>query len=280
MPHLLKTLACLLFLAVPFTALADSLPPGVILKADVAYGPDDDQRMDVYLPAQARNAPILLMAHGGGWKHGDKAMGRVATNKVARWVPKGVILVSVNYRMQPEAPPLTQAQDVARALAAIQKMAPEIGGDANNVVLMGHSAGAHLVMLLNSDPALAIAEGASLWKGTVSLDSGALNVPAIMEKRHFKLYDEAFGDDPAAWEAASPYHRLKGAVPPALLVCREGKSPCREARAYNARAKGLGNSVEILPQAKSHGEINAELGLPGPYTEAVEAFLRKLGWQV
>lgn len=280
MTRLLQTLACLLFLAVPFTAAADSLPPGVTLKRNVAYGPDDDQRMDIYLPANAANAPILLMAHGGGWKRGDKAMDRVVDNKLARWAPKGIIFVSVNYRMQPEAPPLTQAEDVARALAALQKMAPEIGGDADNVVLMGHSAGAHLVMLLNSDPTLATAQGARLWKGTVSLDSGALNVPAIMEKRHFKLYDEAFGDDPAAWEAASPYHRLKGAVPPALIVCREGKSPCLEARAYNARAKGIGNSVEILPQAKTHGEINSELGLPGAYTEAVEAFLRKLGWKV
>jgi arylformamidase len=264
--------------AVP--ALADDLPAGVTLKKDVAYGAATDQKMDIYLPANAKDAPILVMAHGGGWKRGDKAMGRVVTNKVARWVPQGIIVVSVNYRMQPDAPPLTQAEDVARAIAKVQEMAPELGGDAANVVLMGHSAGGHLVALLNADPALATAQGATAWKGVVSLDAGALNVPAIMEKRHFKLYDEAFGADPAAWEAASPYHRLKGATPPILFVCRAEKYPCREAGAYSAKAKGLGNLVEILPQAKSHGEINAELGEAGPYTEAVENFLRKLGWSV
>lgn len=271
----------LLFLglsAVP--ALAADLPAGVTLKKDVAYGSAPDQKMDIYLPANAKDAPILVMAHGGGWKRGDKAMGRVVTNKVARWAPQGIIVVSVNYRMQPDAPPLVQAEDVARAIAKVQQMAPDLGGDAANVVLMGHSAGGHLVSLLNADPALATAQGAKAWKGVVSLDAGALNVPAIMEKRHFKLYDEAFGADPAAWEAASPYHRLKGATPPILFVCREGKYPCREAGAYSAKAKGFGNKVEILPQAKSHGEINAELGEPGAYTEAVENFLRQLGWGV
>ncbi|WP_374370706.1 alpha/beta hydrolase [Dongia sp.] len=261
-------------------ALADSLPPGVTIRKDVAYGADDDQRMDIYLPANARNAPILLMAHGGGWKRGDKEMGRVVTNKVARWAPKGVIVASVNYRMIPDLPPSGQVEDVARALAKLQEMAPELGGDPANVILMGHSAGGHLVSLLNAAPEIGTAQGAKPWKGAVSLDSGALNVPAIMEKRHFKLYDEAFGTDPAEWNRASPYHRLAGATPPILFVCREGKYPCREAGAYSAKAKGFGNSVEILPQDKSHGEINWELGEPGPYTDAVEAFMRKLGWGV
>jgi arylformamidase len=270
----------LLALALASPVLADSLPPGVTVQKDVAYGTDNDQRMDIYLPPDAAKAPILLMAHGGGWKRGDKAMGRVVDNKVARWTPKGIIVVSVNYRMQPELPPSRQAEDVARALAKIQEMAPSLGGDPDNVILMGHSAGAHLVALINAAPEIAAAQGARMWRGVVSLDSGALNVPELMGQRHMKLFDEAFGEDPAEWNAASPYHRLSGKTQPLLLVCREGKSPCLEARAYNAKAKGLGNDVEILPQAKSHGEINWELGEPGPYTDAVEAFLRRLGWGV
>lgn len=270
---------CLL-LALPGAALAAELPQGVTLQRNVAYGPDNDQKMDIYLPPNPVNAPILLMVHGGGWRRGDKGIDRVVDNKLARWAPKGIIFVSINYRMQPEAPPLVQAEDVARALAEIQKMAPGLGGDPNNVILMGHSAGAHLVALLNADPKIATDLGARLWKGVVSLDSGALDVPQIMEGWHPKLYDEAFGDDPSAWAAASPYHRLNAKVPPLMAICREGKSPCAEARAYNAKAKGFGNEVEILPIAKSHGEINADLGTPGAYTDAVEAFMRKLGWGV
>jgi arylformamidase len=274
---LLGLLALAPVLALAGRALA--LPRGVTLQGDVAYGPDRAQRMDIYLPAtRPQNAPILFMVHGGGWKWGDKEMSRVVDNKVARWLPRGIILVSVNYRLLPEVMALTQAEDVAMALAKVQSLAPSFGGNAETVILMGHSAGGHLVALLNAAPEIATRFGARPWRGTVSLDAAALDVPAIMRQRHFRFYDQAFGKDSAAWTTASPYHRLNGQTPPLLAVCRAGKEPCDEARAYAAKAQGLGNRVEILPQDMKHSAINEDLGEPGAYTEAVEAFMRSLGW--
>jgi acetyl esterase/lipase len=262
------------------TACAKAEPPaGVTVQRDIAYGVDSDQRFDVYLPPQAERAPILFMVHGGGWRRGDKAHGPVVNNKVAHWVPQGIIFVSVNYRMIPEAEPLTQAEDVALALAKVQQMAPGWGGDPGNVVLMGHSAGAHLVALINAAPEIATARGATLWKGAVLLDSGAMDVPAIMSKRHPRLFDDAFGEDQAEWQAASPFHRLTGPMPPVLAVCRKrGDWSCPPNRAFAAKAQSLGSKVAVLPLALSHGEINSELGLPGAYTERADAFLRGLGW--
>ncbi|MBL8708043.1 MAG: alpha/beta hydrolase [Rhodospirillaceae bacterium] len=276
----IRILALLALVFTAHPALAADLPPGVTLRRNIAYGSHADQKLDIYLPENAANAPILLMVHGGGWRRGDKAMGRMFDNKVARWVPQGVIFVSINYRMIPDAGPLAQAEDVAAAIVKVQEMAPTLGGDADNMILMGHSAGGHLVALLNAAPGIATSRGAKLWQGTIALDAGAINVPAIMEKRHFPLYDDAFGGNPADWAAASPYHRLVGQTPPLMAVCRQGKSPCREAVEYQKKALGLGNSVEILPLDKSHAEINIELGEPGPYTDAVEAFMRRLGWGV
>jgi arylformamidase len=76
-----------------------------------------DQRMDVYIPADARDCPVLFLVHGGGWRRGDKAHGRLIDNKLAHWLPAGVIVVSINYRMLPEADVLTQRDDVVAALA-------------------------------------------------------------------------------------------------------------------------------------------------------------------
>jgi len=59
---------------------------------------------------------------------------------------------------------------------------------------MGHSAGAHLVALLTAHPAFTQAEGALPWLGTVSLDSAAFDVVAVMSGRHLALYDRAFRD--------------------------------------------------------------------------------------
>ncbi|HUL06388.1 MAG TPA: alpha/beta hydrolase [Candidatus Acidoferrum sp.] len=277
MKKLLLSLCATLLLLSP--CVAADLPKGVTLRPDVAYGADPAQRMDVYLPPHPQRAPILLMVHGGAWRVGDKNDARVVDNKVARWVPKGVIFVSVDYRMMPEAEPLTQAEDVAEALAKVQALAPGWGGDPANIILMGHSAGAHLVALLTAAPALATGQGAKPWKGSVLLDSGALDVPAIMNARHWPLYDRAFGSDPAKWTAVSPMDRLAGPTLPMLAVCRNGAhESCPANRAFAARARQLGGRVEVLPMALSHSQINERLGLPGGYTDRVEAFMRELGW--
>ena len=116
------------------------------------------------------------------------------------------MLISVSYRMLP-TDPVEQARDVARALAAAQSRASEWGADREKFILMGHSAGAHLAMLVAT--ARAIAGAAGPWLGTVSLDSGALDVVSIMERRHLRLYDNAFGSRHEDARAAPSSMRAK-----------------------------------------------------------------------
>ncbi|TVT76699.1 MAG: alpha/beta hydrolase [Denitromonas halophila] len=244
---------------------------------DVAHGAHERQRFDIYLPKpRPTGAPVILLVHGGGWRHGDKAADSVVEHKVGHWVSRGVVLVSTNYRLLPEAGPLEQVQDIARALAAVQQHATAWGANPARVVLMGHSAGAHLVALLGARPDEVSAAGARSWMSTVALDSAALDVPAIMQRRHPRLYDQAFGDDPARWRDASPIDQQRTAGPPLLAVCATERkdSPCTQADAFAAAARPLGMSVEILRQARSHREINVDLGDDAAYTRAVDAFLR------
>ncbi len=255
-----------------------TLPSWARTIEDLPYGNDRRQRMDVYLPAQPTAAPVILMVHGGAWRIGNKTMGKVTRNKVARWVDKGFIFVSINYRLLPEANPLEQADDVARALAAAQAAAPGWGGDPKRFILMGHSAGAHLVALLNAAPARATALGAQPWLGTVALDSAVMDVTPVMRARHMRFYDEAFGSDPKFWAAASPQQQWTAGVPPLLAVCSTQRPdrPCAAAERLSRHASGLGSRVEVLGQDRTHAQINDELGLPGPYTDAVETFLKSL----
>ncbi|MDB5849585.1 MAG: alpha/beta hydrolase [Rhodoferax sp.] len=245
---------------------------------DLPYGVAPRQRMDVILPARPAHAPVLLMVHGGAWMAGNKDSRGVVDNKAARWVARGFIFVSVNYRMWPEADPAEQALDVARALAAVQAQAPGWGGDPARVVLMGHSAGAHLVALLGAAPSRARAAGAGPWLGTIALDSAAVNVPALMQRPHLRFYDRVFGSDPAYWASASPLQQMSADATPMLLVCARQRpdQPCRQAEEMAVRAKALGRQTDVLPQSLTHAEINAQLGLPGGYTDAVEAFMAGL----
>lgn len=254
-----------------------NLPPDARLVRDVAYGDDPRQRFDVYLPAHVRAAPVIFMVHGGGWRRGDKAARGVVQNKIDRWLPRGFVVVSTNYRLLPDASPLQQAQDVARALALAQRQAPRWGADPHAFILMGHSAGAHLVALLSADPTLARAQGAQPWLGTISLDSACLDVVQTMRGRHAHLYDEAFGMQPADWLAVSPYQQMQRAIVPFLAVCSSRRrDACPQARAFVRKAESLGGRASTLPEDLTHGEINARLGLPSTYTDAVEQFMRTL----
>ncbi|MDD2546437.1 MAG: alpha/beta hydrolase [Burkholderiaceae bacterium] len=253
------------------------LPAGVRLLRNLAYGPDLRQRLDVYLPDKAQGAPVLFLVHGGAWRFGDKAHPPLLENKLARWIPRGVVVVSVNYRLLPAWGPQAQWQDVARALAWAQKEAPAWGGDPRRFIAMGHSAGAHLVVLLAASPAMGQAQGVLPVRGTVALDSAALDLPRIMQAPHWPLYDRAFGADPALWPQWSPVHQLQAPAPPMLAVCSSRRAvACDQARRLAWRGQATGTRVEVVPQDLSHAEINAQLGLPGPYTEAVEGFWRSV----
>jgi len=254
-----------------------TLPAGIRIVRDVAYGSDPRQRFDVYAPMQAHDAPVILLVHGGAWMLGDKTARNVIENKVGRWVPRGIIVISVDYRMLPEAPPLQQAQDVAHALAFAQQQAASWGGDRNRFILMGHSAGAHLVSLISAEPSLATGQGASPWLGTVALDSAAYDVAEIMRGQHRRFYDRVFGNDPSVWAAASPAQQLQARGVPFLAVCSsQRQDSCPQAQRFVARASSFGTRTQVLEEPMTHEEINKNLGTASDYTTQVEAFLRSL----
>ena len=179
--------------------------------------------------------------------------------------------------MRPDTAPIDQARDVARALADVQKRAPSWNADPANVLLMGHSAGAHLAALVGASSTLWREAGAARPRGVVSLDSGALDVPQTMKKPPLpRIYDAAFGRNPADWIAASPYHQLTRDAVPMLFVCSSRRQDaCPQGRAMAEKAKTLGVEMEVLPEDLSHGEVNHLLGAPSAYTEAVDTFVQR-----
>ena len=256
---------------------AVAVPAGATALRDVAYGNDPAQHFDVYLPANARNAPVLFYVHGGGWANGDKTNPGLE-NKLAYWLPKGYAVISADYRLVPQATPLQQAQDIAHAVATVQAHAREWKLDPERLVLMGHSAGAQLVALLGAKPALLADAGAHRPRAVVSLDSAALDVPKIMSAARVpKIYSDAFGNNREAWRAVSPADQLGRASLPMLLVCSSERqvpaSPCDEARAFARKAATFGVTLQVLPEPMQHGEINHDLGLPSAYTTTVEQYI-------
>jgi hypothetical protein len=119
-------------------------------------------------------------------------------------------------------------QDVARAVAWVHDHAAEHGGDAAQLFLTGHSAGAHLVALLGTDAKRLAEHGKplSILRGVIPLDSAAMDIRevAASDRRPDSPYRAAFGDEPAGWADASPIvHAANGkGLPPFQMIVAYG----------------------------------------------------------
>ena len=277
-PRLCAAIFALLLLTILSPGAAFAASGEYSVWRDVAYGDAARHKLDVYAPKDAKGAPIILMVHGGGWTMGDKANTGVYLNKGGHYLAKGYVFISMNYRLVPDVTPIEQAQDVARALRFVQTKAKSWGGDAQRVVLMGHSAGAHLISLVHVDPAFAKDAGASPPLAAVSLDSGAYDVAAIMKFPHSMFFDQVFGKDKNFWRKASPIHRIVGKPGPMLLVCSSRrKESCAQSRTFQAALVKKKATAEVAAEDLFHRQINVDLGQKGSYTQRVDAFLRAQG---
>lgn len=245
--------------------------------ADVAYGEDEKQTMDIYIPQNAHDAPIIVMVHGGAWKYGDKTMRGKIGSKASHYLRKGYIFVSIDYRLLP-TPPDQQAQDVASAVAMIQANAANWGGNPYRIVLMGHSAGAHLVALLSAHPSAWVETRLKPWAGTISLDSAALDLVKIMSGKHHSIYDDAFGDNREYWSENSPFSQLSGDAVPVFAACSTTRKDdsCANAQEFVAAGQNMGKLYKILPVEKSHKDMMADVGVDSEYTAKIDQFIESV----
>jgi acetyl esterase/lipase len=251
--------------------------PGTV---EHAYGSNPKQRLDLVKPVGVTKAPLLLFVRGGGWSIGDKAH---AAPEKARWAnSRGWAFASANYRLVPQATVEQQVADVASAIAWLRANAAKEGLDPDRIVLMGHSAGAHLVALVGTDPRYLQTAGVpmSAIKGVVLLDGAGYDVPsqASAEMNLVKpMYEAAFGSDPKRQAALSP---TRNAAAP--NVARWLILPIERRQDSQAQSKGLAEalnrggasaSVVVVP-GESHGSLNKGLGESGHFaTGQVESFL-------
>jgi len=115
----------------------------------VAYGETPRHRVDIYAPKQARGKMTsIVFFYGGGWESGDKALYGFVGHALAAL---GYLVFIPNYRVYPQVRFPAFVEDGARAVAFARHHAGAYGGDPARIVLMGHSAGAHIAALLALD---------------------------------------------------------------------------------------------------------------------------------
>lgn len=123
------------------SALARS---GLRARLDLAYGDTQTEKLDVF-PAQRPASPVLVFIHGGYWRALDKADHSFIA---PAFVKAGAMVVVPNYALCPAVTIEDIALQMTRALAWTYRHAAAHGGDPGRLVVVGHSAGAHLAAML------------------------------------------------------------------------------------------------------------------------------------
>jgi triacylglycerol lipase len=205
-------------------------PPfsNVSFHRNLSYGSDPRNRLDLFaphpLPKEAR--AVLIFVHGVSFTGGDKSGPPNGTfyDNIGVWLAsRGLIGITINYRLAPDHPWPAAIEDIGKAVHwAIQNVAP-YGGDPDRIFLMGHSAGATHVADYVSHPDLQPAFGAGV-KGAILL-SGLYDLAGEPLRDNEKAY---FGNDPALYSERSAIKGLVESKLPLFVAFSEFDLPRME----------------------------------------------------
>lgn len=142
---------------------------GAKLKARIAIGDHPDQKLLVWAPEKTVHAkmassrthasrtqsgrphlnralrPVLLFVHGGSWNSGDPE----SYDFVGRaFAEQGFVVVLSGYRLGEAGKYPGMIEDTASAFAWARQEIAQYGGDPQNIVIAGHSAGAYNMMMV------------------------------------------------------------------------------------------------------------------------------------
>jgi hypothetical protein len=221
----------------------------------------------------------MVYIHGGYWRNGDKAN---VDSKARLFTDSGFVFVSINYRLSPE-PIDTQSttavrfpihpQDCASAIKWIFNNISNYQGDTSKVSLIGHSAGAHLVLLLSTNPVFLANEGISLSriKCTCSLDCGVFDLIEEFQQAGNNILRRApllnaFGNNASLYDDASPQFNIQPGkdIPKLHLVHQNTADRVYANNRFSDSLEANGYTDYSLFNANpyDHGTINQALGHP------------------
>ena len=204
-------------------------------------------RLDVYAPAYARHAPVVVFFYGGSWVRGERGWYRYVGTALAA---HGVVAVIPDYRKFPAVGWRDFMRDAADAVRYARDHAASFGGDPHDLFVMGHSSGGHIAALLATDPH---------WLGTVGMRprqlAGFIGLAGVyafvplppQEKGMLAI----FGRAPAMQRQAEPVAYVDGHEPPMLLLY--GTSD---------REVDPSNSIALAAAMRAHGETVELKGYP------------------
>lgn len=206
---------------------------------DLAYVPDghERQKLDLYLPKDGTNLPLIIHIHGGAFRAGSKEMG-----VPVEYLAQGYAVASINYRLSQHAVFPAQIEDCKAAVRWLRRHADEYRIDPNHFAAWGSSAGGHLAAMLgvtgdtkefetgeNLDQSSAVQAVVDYFGPTDFLQMDAHRLPRGMvhdpeDSPESQLVGGAIQDNKEKTRRANPIPYVTAGDPP-FLICHGDKDP-------------------------------------------------------
>lgn len=260
-----------------FFGAVNTLEPAanVVAHRDHVFDAAENLSLDVYAPAHAARAPVVVYFYGGDWTAGKRQWYRWMGEALAA---QGMVAMVPDYRHPPAVRMDGFLHDGADAVRWARDHAAEFGGDPSRLFVMGHSAGGHIAAMLATD---------KQWLGTVGMKprdlagfigvAGAYDFLPLDERRYVAM----FGDTPAEQAKSQPINFVDGDEPPALLLQGEEDTEVfpSEAISMEGRYRQRGEPVTLkLYPGLGHESLVFALGplhRKAPVMQDVATFVRR-----
>jgi alpha-L-fucosidase 2 len=207
-------IACLLSAAL--TARAQPPQPTEIAGLEFAKPQGVSLTLDAWIPASPKPQMAVILVHGGGWTKGDKR------TFIRPWFPfltgANIAWFTINYRLAPQWKHPAAVEDVEAAVRFLRKNRKRFNIDPSRIVLMGESAGGHLVSLAGVRGKVDVASVISFY--------GVHDIPYLVDQRKEALLaigpylgvSDFSAESEKVMRAASPIAAVREAMPPYLFI--------------------------------------------------------------
>ena len=246
---------------------------GYRVERNIAYGSNPRQMLDVYVPDDAKKAPVIVFFYGGSWQFGTKDDYRFLGQALSS---KGFITVVADYRLYPEVKFPAFIEDGARAVHYVHDHIAVMGGNPDQLFVGGHSAGAYIAMMVGSDPHyLQKAGGNRAWvKGIIGI-AGPYDFLPFTDADIIDIFSTAAGP------ATQPINHITQPMPPVFLATGDADDTVLPRNSHNLTAKLHAQKSTVVEKTYpdiDHIEIMLSLaqrfrGLT-PLLDEIAAFVR------